>query len=874
MDITPPALSASNYAPILVVVCMPLLGAIVNGLFGKRLGKSAVTLMALTAVGASFIASAYTVWLLMSASHGDSPVARVGWDGWEWFRLSGLYDVREIPITFGFVVDALSGVMSLIVTGVGFLIHLYSTKYMQEDPSYHRFFSYMNLFIFSMLVLILGNGLPVLFVGWEGVGLCSYLLIGFWFTEKANAAAGTKAFIVNRIGDFGLLIAMGLLVRYVGALDFKGIQSGAKLLVTPVEIWSGTSALAVVLARPFELFGLAGVVHWFTSPGYATAATLVGLALFLGCVGKSAQIPLYVWLPDAMAGPTPVSALIHAATMVTAGIYLVCRMAPVFVLSPFAMTVVAVVGAVTAVFAATIAFAQRDIKKVLAYSTVSQLGYMFLGVGVGAFTAGFFHVVTHAFFKACLFLGAGSVIHAIHVRIHDTGASQDMNNMGGLRRYMPITFATFAASWAAIVGVPLTSGFFSKDEILFQSFTLTVSSPIPGGILDTPTGPMKIFVSPAWMSSVLLILGTLGAVMTAFYMTRLVVGIFFGDFRGWTIAAASGDSHTASHDAPHGGHSHGGGAHVSGPAPHESPWAMTLPLVLLGALALGAGALNATAIFHYTPLEHFLASSFEQFENIKPRPDSEQLERVLLLPGLFAFVVGTAWSSWVYLIEKGQPAKRFVERHPKFFQLVYEKWRIDELYRETVVGTLELIADICVWFDKWVVDGILAQVTSFVIAFFGSCMRLFQTGRMQTYAAFIVLGLGCFGWVFTTPHAEAAVSKNYETGKYTLKAEPGLGYGYRWDTNGDGQYETNSFSAQSSVDVELARTERRTVTLQVRDTFGRESTRKFKLERPAEDLTGPRAVPMEDVPNAATQPIAAPVGSNAKGQDTQPGQPQ
>ena len=544
MDMTSPSLSTTNYAPILVIVLMPLLGAIVNGLFGRRLGKSAVTLMALAAVGASFVASAYTVWLLINASHGEGSAVRVGWEGWEWLRVSGNHDAREIPITIGFFVDALSGVMSLIVTGVGFLIHLYSTKYMQEDPSYHRFFSYMNLFIFSMLVLILGNGLPVLFVGWEGVGLCSYLLIGFWFTEKANAAAGTKAFIVNRIGDFGLLVAMGLLVQYVGALDFTGIQAGAKQLVTPVEVWSGTSALAVVLARPFELFGLTGVAHWFTSPGYAMAATLVGLALFLGCAGKSAQIPLYVWLPDAMAGPTPVSALIHAATMVTAGIYLVCRMSPVFALSPFAMAVVATVGAVTAVFAATIAFAQRDIKKVLAYSTVSQLGYMFLGVGVGAFTAGFFHVITHAFFKACLFLGAGSVIHAMHARIHDSNASQDMNNMGGLRRYMPITFVTFAASWAAIVGFPLTSGFFSKDEILLKSFTMSVASPVPGGTLNTPTGPLRIFESPPWLPFILFFLGIIGAVMTAFYMTRLVVGIFYGSFRGWTITAKPLESAT------------------------------------------------------------------------------------------------------------------------------------------------------------------------------------------------------------------------------------------------------------------------------------------------------------------------------------------
>jgi len=870
MDITSPLLSPNNYAPLLVIVFMPLLGAIVNGVFGKRLGKSAVTLMALTAVATSFLASVFTVWLLLKASHGEGHAAPLRFDGWEWLRLSGVNDSREIPVMFGFFVDALNGVMCLIVTGVGFLIHLYSTKYMQDDPSYHRFFAYLNLFIFSMLVLILGSGLPVLFVGWEGVGLCSYLLIGFWFKEKANAAAGTKAFIVNRIGDFGLLVAMGLLVRYVGALDYSGIQAGAQQLLAPVEVWSGTSALALVLSRPFELFGATGIAHWFTTPGYATAATLVGLALFLGCAGKSAQLPLYVWLPDAMAGPTPVSALIHAATMVTAGIYLVCRMSPVFVLSPFAMFVVASIGALTAVFAATIAFAQRDIKKVLAYSTVSQLGYMFLGVGVGAFTAGFFHVITHAFFKACLFLGAGSVIHAMHARIHDSAASQDMTNMGGLRRHMPLTFLTFLASWAAIVGFPGTSGFFSKDEILFKSFTLSVTSPVPGGTLNTPTGPMTIFVAPAWAPSALLILGTIGAVMTAFYMTRLVIGIFFGEFRGWTISASAAQSSASHAHDEHGAHENEHGGHAtSGAAPHESPWAMTLPLVILGVLALVAGVLNAGPL-HFTPLDHFLESSFEKFSNIQTRPDSEHLEGVLLLPGILAFVLGTAWAYWVYIVAKGQPAKRLTERYPRLYQLIYDKWRVDEFYRETIVGTLELIADICVWFDKWIVDGILAQASSFIVALTGSVMRLVQTGRVQTYATLLVVGLCSFGYFLTTPHAEAKIAANPDSGKYTLTAEPGLGYAYRWDTNGDGQFESNSFGAQTSIDVDLARTERRTVTLQIRDSFGRESTQKYRLERPAEDLSGMRPPSGEGATDDAQHP-PAPNGPKAPGPAIQPG---
>jgi NADH-quinone oxidoreductase subunit L len=541
-----------------------------------------------------------------------------------------------------------------------------------------------------------------------------------------------------------------------------------------------------------------------------------------------------------MAGPTPVSALIHAATMVTAGVYLVCRMAPVFAMSPAAMFVVAIVGALTAVFAATIAFAQRDIKKVLAYSTVSQLGYMFLGVGVGAFTAGFFHVVTHAFFKACLFLGAGSVIHAMHARIHSTSASQDMNNMGGLRRYMPVTFATFLVSWAAIVGFPLTSGFFSKDEILFQTFTLSVTSPVKNGTLMTPSGPEQIFVSPAWVSSLLLVLGTLGAVMTAFYMTRLVVGIFAGQFRGWTISA---DSPTTAAHAHH-DDDPAVGEKAKGPAPHESHWAMTLPLVVLAALALFGGLFNATAFFHFTPLEHLLSGVFGEFPNIKPRPDSEHLEHVLLLPGLLAFAAGTAWALWVFLYQKGKPAQRFVERHPQLHRLVFDKWRVDEFYQEAVVGSLQLIADICVWFDKWIIDGLLAGLSSFVVAFSGSALRLFQTGRFQSYAAYIVLGVVGLGYFMSTPHAEATVSANHSLGKYTVSAEPGLGYSYRWDSNGDGRFETSTFGSQSRLDLDLDRTERRTVILQVRDSFGREATRKFRIERPAEDLSGavnPRA---------------------------------
>ncbi|HSC87876.1 MAG TPA: NADH-quinone oxidoreductase subunit L, partial [Polyangiaceae bacterium] len=501
---------ADDFALLGVILALPLLGALGNGLFGKRLGKQAVTLIALSALGLAFVAAVTQFCLLSSAQSALNPVvehgheaaehvvgqaARFKWIAWQWLEMGGVgqgLSFRTLSLDVAFSVDALNGTMCLIITGIGFLIHLYSSKYMEEDPGYYRFFAYLNLFIFSMLVLVLGDSLPILFVGWEGVGLCSYLLIGFWFKEDANAAAGKKAFITNRIGDFGLLVAMGLLAYYVGALDWAGIGAGQHNLLQPVKIWPVGSDVPVASLLPDAW---AAEVN---APRYVNAATLVGLALFLGCAGKSAQIPLYVWLPDAMAGPTPVSALIHAATMVTAGVYLVCRMSGVFLLSPMAMFVVALIGALTALFAATIAFVQNDIKKVLAYSTVSQLGFMFLGVGVGAFVAGFFHVMTHAFFKACMFLGAGSVIHAMHARIHGTEASQDMRNMGGMRKFMPVTFGTFAVAWAAIVGFPLTSGFFSKDEILLKAKTSLVTGPAE---ILSPSGRIAVdnFVWEPWM---------------------------------------------------------------------------------------------------------------------------------------------------------------------------------------------------------------------------------------------------------------------------------------------------------------------------------------------------------------------------------------
>ena len=553
-----------DFSLIAVVLALPLLGAFVNGVFGRRLGKPAVKLMALTAIGLAFVAAILVFAGLdgtIDAAHhaGGEHHAKVAWTAWQWMTIAGPNGGR-IAIDLKFSVDALSGVMMLVITGVGFLIHVYAAEYMADDTAFWRFFCYLNLFVFAMLILVLGDSLPVLFVGWEGVGLCSYLLIGFWYGKLPNATAGKKAFLANRVGDFGLLVAMFLLAVYCGALDWDGIQHHAMELVTKSQS-PGLISLWPIGGGHFEDFVIGGFhlplhrlqpdTNWTI-----TAATGVSLALFLGATGKSAQIPLYIWLPDAMAGPTPVSALIHAATMVTAGIYLMCRLSFVFVLAPGAMIVVAFTGAATALLAATIALVQNDIKKVLAYSTVSQLGYMVLGCGVGAFTAGFFHVFTHAFFKACLFLGAGSVIHSMHARIHDDERSQDMRNMGGLARYMPLTFWTFAASTLAIIGFPLTSGFFSKDEILARTLI-----EVPAGIKGDEYYPAWVW--PSWAGWILWGMGILAATLTAFYMCRAVFLTFFGDFRGWTIGRPSQVINAAAHDQVD-DHGHG-----DDDAPHE-----------------------------------------------------------------------------------------------------------------------------------------------------------------------------------------------------------------------------------------------------------------------------------------------------------------
>ncbi|MBU6366604.1 MAG: NADH-quinone oxidoreductase subunit L [Gemmatimonadetes bacterium] len=515
-----------------VLILLPLLGAVVNGAVALARRPSSARHPLVTLVGPGVLAAAFAYAVQLFAAMraaGDRLTAPfiVGADV-PWIRAGGL------SLSLALQLDQLSVLMVLVITGVGTLIHVYSVGYMRDDPGYARYFAYLNLFVACMLVLVLGASYPLLFVGWEGVGLASYLLIGFWFTDLANARAGQKAFIVNRIGDAGFLAAMAVMWAATGALDFAGVQEGL-----------GSRA----------------------GDGVVSA---VALLLLLACAGKSAQLPLYVWLPDAMAGPTPVSALIHAATMVTAGVYLVARSAALFAAAPAASLAVAAVGALTALFAATVALRQWDIKRVLAYSTVSQLGYMFIGVGVGAYTAGVFHLVTHAFFKALLFLGAGSVIHAMHHAYHAAHREddpQDLRNMGGLVRHLPVTAAMMLVATLAIAGVPPLAGFFSKDEILAAVVARSHGTPLAdASLLGIPGSTVLLAIYAV---------GILTAFLTAAYMTRMLVYAFFGANRSGEDASA---------------------------ALHEVAPVMTAPVVALGALSIAGGWLNLPALLPLGPV--------------------------------------------------------------------------------------------------------------------------------------------------------------------------------------------------------------------------------------------------------------------------------
>jgi NADH-quinone oxidoreductase subunit L len=640
-----------------VVPALPLAGFALNGTLALA-APSAKRTVSLVGVGVLVLAFlAATLAVAEFAALG--PAAPLVFRYWEWLP------VADLHVDFALQLDQLSAVMILVVTGVGALIHVFSAGYMREDPGYARYFAYLNLFVFFMLTLVLGASFPVMFVGWEGVGLCSYLLIGFWFTEQVNADAGKKAFIVNRIGDFGFLIAMFLIFRQTGSLDFGD-----------------------VFARAGAAFAAGGPV-----------ITAVTLFLFLGATGKSAQIPLYVWLPDAMQGPTPVSALIHAATMVTAGVYLVARCGVLFALSPVASATVAGIGALTALFAATIALKQWDIKRVLAYSTISQLGYMFLGVGTGAYAAGIFHLTTHAFFKALLFLGSGSVIHAMHRAYHATHShddAQDMRNMGGLAHYLPWTAALMWIATLAIAGVPPLAGFFSKDEILAAAFAHGAARPV-----------WYLF----WG------MGMAAALLTAFYMTRLMLYTFHGPNR-------TGERERT--------------------LLHEAPWVMTGPLLVLGVLTVVGGALNVPALFGGAArLERWL----EPVTGLA-RGDAAGVELASAtewaLVGSAVLVAALGIVGAVRLLNPAAlvPA-RLAPPERGLGRILWKKWYVDELYdavivRPVVWGSREVLWRVV---DVRLVDGLLVNGTAVVSRALGWVGSRLQTGEVGVYVVLFVVGV-------------------------------------------------------------------------------------------------------------------------------------
>ncbi|HKE92449.1 MAG TPA: NADH-quinone oxidoreductase subunit L, partial [Gemmatimonadales bacterium] len=576
-----------------LIPLLPLAGFLLNGTLAlaKSRAKGIVSFIGAGTLVAAFGVAVYVV-LDLARTHPEGPVVFRYWD---WIP------VGTLQVSAALQVDQLSAVMLLVVTGVGSLIHIFSVGYMHDDDGYARYFAYLNLFVFFMLTLVLGANFPVTFVGWEGVGLCSYLLIGFWFEDKVNADAGKKAFIMNRIGDFGFLVAMFMIWQHTGSLDY-----------------------ATVFAQAPTALAMGG--------GAATAITLF---LFLGCTGKSAQIPLYTWLPDAMAGPTPVSALIHAATMVTAGVFLVARANVLFALAPLSQAVVAGVGAATALFAATIALKQWDIKRVLAYSTVSQLGYMFVGVGTGAMAAGIFHLATHAFFKALLFLGSGSVIHAMHHAYHATHShedAQDMRNMGGLARYLPWTCTLMWIATLAIAGIPPFSGFFSKDEILGAAFARGTAQ-------------------PAWY--VFWALGLGAALLTAFYMTRMMLYTFHGPNR------------TGSREETH---------------LHEAPPVMTGPLVILGVLSLVGGALNLPPLVGGTAfLERWLEPVTAAGAALVHLPEVAASTEWTLIAIAVAIAIAGIVTAWRVLDLTALVAAKSAPQETGLGKVLYKKWYVDEL---------------------------------------------------------------------------------------------------------------------------------------------------------------------------------------------------
>ena len=620
-----------NY--IWLIPLLPFAGFLINGLGRNVFPKSVIGLIGCSTVLASFVLSVLTFNQLSNGDHIEVHL-------FNWFELD------TFKASFAFLIDRLSVIMMLIITGVGFLIHLYSTGYMHDDEGFGKFFAYLNLFIFFMLLLVMGSNYLIMFIGWEGVGLCSYLLIGFWYSNPDYADAAKKAFIMNRIGDLGFLIGIFLLIAYFGSSEFS------------------------------EIFPRAVATHGIEIP-----FTLITLLLFVGAVGKSAQLPLFTWLPDAMAGPTPVSALIHAATMVTAGVYMIARSNVLFTLAPITLEVIAITGLTTAVIAALIAISQTDIKKVLAYSTVSQLGYMFLGLGVGAYTGAFFHVLTHAFFKALLFLGAGSVIHA-------TSNEQDMRKMGGLKGKLKITFATMLIGTIAISGLPPFAGFFSKDEILSAVFE---------------------------HSKTMYVIGVLTAMLTSFYMFRMLYLTFYGKFRG----TAEQEHHL-----------------------HESPPSMTIPLVVLAVLSILGGFIGLPAVFggHHW-LQQWLAPVFQLSAPLLPKADAVASTEITLMILSVAGALIALIYAYLRYVKGGHVPASDEEERPGLVNLSYHKFYIDELYDFLIRKPLDALS---VFFYKVVdllaIDGIVNGFGKITLGA-SKRLRLLQTGNVGFYIFVMVLGI-------------------------------------------------------------------------------------------------------------------------------------
>lgn len=658
------ALNTSHSSILWLIPFLPAFGALLNGVTGRWLkNNKIVDIIALGSVATALLLTIYHFIQISSCGSANRLMSQTLWVWLDFGEARVFGGITSNLVNWAYRFDSLSGTMALLVTGVGFLIHLFSTGYMvdeRKNGEYYRFMAYLNLFMFSMLNLVLGANIIMMFLGWEGVGLCSYLLIGFYFNKEQAAIAGKKAFVVNRIGDFGFLIGFFLIFAIYGTSNFDVLMDMTQHIANNQVI---------------TIFAISHTPTWWFN--------LIGCCLFLGACGKSAQIPLYVWLPDAMAGPTPVSALIHAATMVTSGLYMITRMNFIYTNAPIALNIILFVGATTAIAAASIGLAQYDIKKVLAYSTVSQLGIMFMGMGTGDFSAGMFHVFTHAFFKAALFLGSGSVIMACH---HE----QDMRNMGGLRKFMPWTFASMGIATLAIAGVFPFAGFFSKDEIFWKVFEGWYNHGHYNG---------SIINLVAW------IMGMLAAFMTAFYMVRLMTMTFFGEYRGH-LHNAHNDNNSEHNREVH--------------MPKEVPWNMCVPVVILAILATISGFLNVPHSLHWIGKDHFsqwLAPLLYQTESHHMVGEAQPLiEYILMIITTLLWVPGSmalAW--WFYASDPTwSKPKSFVKRFPKIFTLVNAKYYVDECYETVFINPCKQLGAKLFVFDTAIVDGVVNGLAKLV----------------------------------------------------------------------------------------------------------------------------------------------------------------